>query len=141
LRSEKNVTPGKPLPAKIVAGDWAIVLNHQAATLAALAQLEPAAIEIVESLVEKPEGNVVLVVGAIEIYLPLADLVNLDDERARLTKGLAEAETQIIRLEALLSSSFAEKAPPAVVQKEREKLSCFKETAEKLQSQLRDFGL
>jgi valyl-tRNA synthetase len=141
LRSEKNVTPGKPLPAKIVAGDWAVVLNHQAATLAALAQLEPAALEIVESLVEKPEGNVVLVVGAIEIYLPLADLMNLDDERARLTKGLAEAEAQIIRLEALLSSPFAEKAPPAVVQKEREKLSGFKETAEKLQSQLRDIGL
>ena len=140
LRSEKNVTPGKPLPAKIVAGDWIVILKHQAATLAALAQLDLEALQITERLAEKPEGNVALVVGAVEIYLPLADLVDLDEERARLTKGLAEAESQITRLETLLSSPFAEKAPPPVVQKEREKLTGFKETAEKLRLQLQSLS-
>jgi valyl-tRNA synthetase len=137
LRSEKNVTPGKSLPAKIVAGDWTEELKQQAATLAALAQLNPQSLQIMESLDEKSAGAVALVVGAVEIYLPLADLVNLDEERSRLTKGLTEAESQITRLEALLSSQFVEKAPPAVVEKEREKLAGFNETAEKLRLQLR----
>jgi valyl-tRNA synthetase len=128
------------LPAKIVAGDWSSVLTDQAATLSALAQLDAKALEILPNLPEKPEGNVALVVSGVEIYLPLADLVDLDDERARLTKGLAEAESHITRLEALLSSPFAEKAPPAVVQKERDKLAGFKQTAEKLRLQLQSLS-
>jgi valyl-tRNA synthetase len=114
LRSEKNVTPGKSLPAKIVAGDWTEELKQQAATLAALAQLNPQSLQIMESLDEKSAGAVALVVGAVEIYLPLADLVNLDEERSRLTKGLTEARSQ--SLASSVISQFVE-APPAVVEK------------------------
>jgi valyl-tRNA synthetase len=49
---------------------------------------------------------------------------------------LAEAQSQIERLEKLLASPFAEKAPPDVVQKERDKLTGFKETAIKLKDQI-----
>jgi valyl-tRNA synthetase len=136
LRAEKNVPPGKLLSAKVVAGDWIEVLSYQSATLSALAQLDPQELQIMERLSEKSDGDVALVIGAVEVYLPLADLVNFDDERARLAKGLAAAESQIIRLESLLASPFAEKAPVAVVQKEREKLIAFKDTAEKLRLQL-----
>jgi len=51
------------------------------------------------------------VVGAIEIYLPLVDLVNSEEEHTRLQKDLVEVEGQIQRLEALLASPFTEKAP------------------------------
>ncbi|HAY83528.1 MAG TPA: hypothetical protein DCY42_01015, partial [Chloroflexi bacterium] len=46
----------------------------------------------------------------------------------------------IERLEKLLSSAFAQKAPPEVVQKERERLAGFKDTAEKIASQLNELG-
>ena len=101
-----------------------------------LAVLDPAALTIQESLRVKPEGNIALVVGPVEVYLPLAGLVNIDEERLRLQKDLAETQAQIERLEKLLGSSFAEKAPPAVVQKEREKLAGYRETAEKIRRQL-----
>jgi len=39
-------------------------------------------------------------------------------------------------LEKLLASPFAEKAPPEVVQKERDKLEDYRETAEKIKQQL-----
>ena len=94
---------------------------------------------IMESLPAKPEGSIALVVGPVEIFLPLAGLVDTDEERLRLEKDLAEAQAQIERLEKLLGSSFAEKAPPAVVQKERDKLAGYQETAEKIQSQLDNF--
>jgi valyl-tRNA synthetase len=76
------------------------------------------------------------VAGSVEIFLPLADFVDPAEERARLLKDLAESEMHISRLEKLLSSDFANKAPAGVVQKEREKLAAYKENAEKIKSQL-----
>jgi valyl-tRNA synthetase len=67
-------------------------------------------------------------------------LVDAAEERRRLEKDLAEAVAQIERLENLLASPFADKAPPAVVQKEREKLAGYRETAEKLSAQLAALG-
>jgi valyl-tRNA synthetase len=136
LRSEKNVTPGKKLPATFAAGEWHSILVKQAASIAMLAQLDLKELKIVHTLKEKPASSVVLVVGPVEIYLPMAELVNVNEERARLEKDLEEAENQISRLENLLSSAFAEKAPAAVVQKERDKLTGFMETADKLRLQL-----
>jgi len=92
------------------------------------------------ALEEKPEGHVALVVGAVEIFLPLADMVDSTEERSRLEKDLAEAESQIERLEKLLSSPFAEKAPENIVQAERDKLAGFKETAQKVKAQIKSIG-
>ena len=71
-----------------------------------------------------------------EIYLPLEGLVDTSAERDRLTKALSEAENQATRLEKLLSSSFAERAPAEIVKKEKEKLVSYQETVEKLKKQL-----
>ena len=71
--------------------------------------------------------------GPTEIYLPLTALVDPDEERARLTKDLAE--TQVADRpagETPFDSDFASKAPAPVVQKEREKLAAYKETADKI---------
>ena len=140
LRAEKNVPPGRLLPATVAAGEQMGLIQAQAPVIAALAQLDPGKLSICERLADKPAGHVALVVGAVEIYLPLSGLVDLDEERLRLTKALAEAEGQITRLENLLGSSFAEKAPATVVQKEREKLAGFRETAIKLRGQLEGLG-
>ena len=74
--------------------------------------------------------------GSVEIFLPLAALVDPEEERARLSKELAEAESHIERLEKLLASDFANKAPAQLVQKERDKLAVYKESAEKIKAQL-----
>ena len=84
----------------------------------------------------KPEDAAALVIGPVEIYLPLAGMVDLEQERARLEKELADANSHITRLEKLLASDFSKKAPEAVVAKEREKLATYKETAEKIKAQL-----
>ncbi len=136
LRAEKNVPPTRRIAARLAAGDRAGILRQQAATLANLARLDPGDLTIMEALPEKPEGHIALVVGAVEIYLPLAGLVDSSEERARLLKDLVEVEAQIQRLEALLASPFAEKAPAQVVQKERDKLAGYRETAQKIKSQI-----
>ena len=78
-----------------------------------------------------------LVVGPVEVYLPFSGMVDAEAERARLTKELADTQSQIDRLEKLLSGDFAGKAPAPVVAKEREKLAAYKETAEKLKAQVK----
>ena len=72
-----------------------------------------------------------------EVYLPLAGLVDLAKEKTRLEKELKEAASHIERLEKLLAGDFANKAPAALVQKERDKLTAYKETAEKIKAQLK----
>lgn len=136
LRAEKNVKPGKRIPATLVSAQAAESLKSQARVIAALASIDPDQLVIQEQISAKPEGSIGLVVGPVEIYLPLADLVDSAAERKRLEKDLADALIQIERLDTLLSGSFAEKAPAAVVQKERDKLAAYQETASKLRSQL-----
>ncbi|GAB4454816.1 MAG: valine--tRNA ligase [Anaerolineales bacterium] len=137
LRAEKNVAPSKRIAATFSAGSKLDLLQSQAAVIAALAGLDHSQITIHQSLSDKPKDSATLVVGSIEIYLPLAGMVNAAEERARLEKELKETEAHIARLEKLLAGDFASKAPPPIVQKERDKLAAYKETAEKIRAQLK----
>lgn len=138
LRAEKNVQPGRRLPAILVSVGKAQLLREQVETISALAHLNLAATTISESLSQKPEGSLGLVVGPIEVYLPLTEAVDRTAERRRLEKDLEETRFHIQRLESLLAGPFAEKAPQPVVQKERGRLAHFRETLEKLKRQLVD---
>ncbi len=89
-----------------------------------------------EYLDEKPEGSIALVAGPVEIYLPLAEMVDPEEEKLRLGKDLQETEAQINRLQQLLDGPFAEKAPEKVIQGEREKLAGYLESADKIRAQL-----
>jgi valyl-tRNA synthetase len=137
LRNEKNVAPSKRIAANFSAGTKTGLLKAQAKVIAALSGLNEAELKIEDSLKSKPQDSIALVVGSVEIHVPLAGMVDLANEKARLDKDLKEAEAQIERLEKLLSSDFANKAPGALVQKEREKLAGYKDTAEKIKAQLK----
>ena len=137
LRAEMNVSPSKRLEATIVSAEKSTLLKEQSSVIAALAGLDPALISNLETLPEKPKDSAALVVGSVEIYLPLVGMVDLAEEKSRLEKELKEAQSHIERLEKLLSGDFANKAPAAVVQKERDKLAAYKDTAGKIQAQLK----
>ncbi len=136
LRAEKKVSPAKRIPAAISAGTKTAFLKEQAGVICALAGLDPAGVTVQDSLAARPEQAAVLVAGPVEIHVPLTGMLDMEGERTRMEKELGDMRAQIDRLEKLLGSDFAHKAPPAVVQKERERLEAFKETAEKLKSQL-----
>jgi valyl-tRNA synthetase len=72
-----------------------------------------------------------------EIYMPLDDLVNLDEERARLSKEVGKIEDELGRVQKKLANAdFIAKAKNEVVQKEREKASLFEEKVRTLRSSL-----
>jgi len=137
LRAEKKIPPSTKIPALLVAGERLRILESQKETIAFLANLDSAHFGMVKSKKDKPKGHVSQVVSGVEIFLPIEDLVDQDAEKNRLEKELAEVQSQVERLEKLLSSSFAEKAPDSVVSKERVKLATYKETALKILEQLK----
>jgi valyl-tRNA synthetase len=136
LRTEKRVPPSRKVPVVIAAGERLPVLQSQQMTIAFLASIDPGSFQLESSLVERPQNSVALTVMGIEIYLPLEGLVDTEAERVRLQKELEEIDSQTTRLEALLNSPFAERAPAQVVERERLKLATFKETAARLRDQL-----
>jgi len=137
VRAEKGVAPSKRIAATIASGAKVDLLKEQSKVVASLAGLSESDLIITSLLADKPKDAVALVVGTVEIYLPLAGMVDLAEEKTRLEKELKEAESHIARLEKLLAGDFANKAPAALVQKEREKLAAYKETAEKIKVQLK----
>ena len=85
----------------------------------------------------RPKGAATAVVGAMEVYLPLDDLINLDEERARLAKEVAKMEDEIGRVQKKLGNSdFVAKAKEEVIQKERDKAAQFDEKLRTLRSEL-----
>ena len=74
------------------------------------------------------ERALLLVVDKAQLYIPLADIIDLDEERRRLTKEKEKNQAEIMRLEKKLSNEgFLSKAPAAVVAGERDKLEKYKE--------------
>ena len=137
-RSEYNVEPGKRVTALIAAGEKAKLISRQKDILIALAKLDADTFTVAETLAEKPADALTIVAeGGIEIYLPLAGLVDIAAERARLQKELSQVEQGIARSEKMLANeNFTGKAPAAVVDRERAKLADLQAQAAKLRERL-----
>jgi valyl-tRNA synthetase len=140
LRSERSVEPSRLITAILVGGVLTDLLKSSQQAIAVLAKLDPEQLQIQSSLSMPPLESVPLVVGPIEAYLPLAGMVDLDAERARLTKELDELNVQITRIGELLSGPFSDRAPKEVVKKERKKLASLQDSADKITGQLEALG-
>jgi valyl-tRNA synthetase len=135
LRTEMNCPPGKEVRV-IFCGNEADkeFLREQQPYLRALARVGEVEFRSVDA---RPRGAATAVIGAMEIYLPLDDLVNLDEERARLTKEVGKIEDELSRVQKKLANAdFVAKAKNEVVQKEREKAGLFEEKMRTLRNSL-----
>jgi valyl-tRNA synthetase len=137
VRAERGVGPGRAIVAHLSAAEKTAFYNNHRAILAFLARLDEEQLVIAERL-EPPAEVVTIALGQVACYLPLAGMVDVAAERGRLEKELAEAEAQIGRLATLLAGPFAEKAPAAVVQKERDKLAQLQAVRKEVKGRLRD---
>jgi len=137
-RAEYKVEPGRRIGAIIAAGEEYELLSSQMDVLITTARLDASNMHIASTLKTKPPQALALVVGGVEVYLPLAGMVDLAKERQRLAAEIEEVTTGIAGSEKLLANEdFLAKAPAQVVERERDKLAGYRQRQAKLQERLR----
>ena len=77
------------------------------------------------------------VTNSVELYVPLAELIDLDEEIARQKEEIAKLDKEISRIDKKLSNKgFVEKAPEKVVNEQKEKLADYKSRQAKVQQRI-----
>jgi len=138
MRSELNIPWSANLVAHVIGGDETMLerLAENSATLARMAKIGPAL--TVESV---PDGSAQILVDGVTIAFPLEGAIDLDAERARLSKAVAAAEKDRDSLAARLGNpAFAERAKPEAVEKARADHDARAAEAERLSAALARLG-
>ena len=121
VRNEMNTPLSKPINiiAKVSDAAHYTVLKENESYIARFSNPEEF---VYGEDVEAPSDAVTSVITGAEIYLPLAGLINIEDEIARLEKEAEKLQQEVDRVEKKLSNEkFVAKAPAAVVEAERAK--------------------
>ena len=96
---------------------------------------------IVATLTNRSNAAATVVIGDIEVFVPLAGLIDLDAERQRLSKELTAAQIDAERRRIRLADeTFVGKAPVAIVQRERDSLAAVDAQIARLQQRLVDYS-
>ena len=121
MRAEVNVPPGKKVPATmLVAADLKDGVEANANYIHLMGGISE--LTVLDDSAAKPENAMAAVVSGIEVYLPLAGLIDVEKETARLNKELAAIDKELSRVEGKLGNAgFLAKAPEAVIVKEKAK--------------------
>ncbi|HJR11425.1 MAG TPA: valine--tRNA ligase [Rhodanobacteraceae bacterium] len=122
IRSEMNIAPGKTIPLLLADGD----AEDRRRVEKFSAQIEfLARCEAPRWLQHEAEpAAAAAVVGNLRVLIPLAGLIDLDAERARLSKEIARIEGEKKKSEGKLgNANFVQNAPAEVVEQERTRLT------------------
>jgi valyl-tRNA synthetase len=131
VRSEMNVPPAAQLT--MLMRDAAPVSRARLAThqelIRRLARLD----EVTVDGAAAPKGAVQIVVDEATIMLPLADVIDVSKEHARLTKDIAKLAGEAGKIESKLANEqFVAKAPPDVIEEQRERLAEARQALQRL---------
>ncbi|MBU6247926.1 MAG: valine--tRNA ligase [Xanthomonadaceae bacterium] len=122
IRAEMNIAPGKTIPLLLADGDATDRARAAkfAAQVAFLARVETP--QWIEAGADEPAAAAA-VVGTLRVLIPLAGLIDLTAEKARLAKEIARIEGEIRKCEGKLgNANFVANAPAEVVAQERQRI-------------------
>ena len=134
VRTEMNVPAGAKIPLLIIGAgaDTGTRVESQLATLMRLARLES-----VDYASDAPKGSAQIIVGEATLALPLAGVIDIEVERARLTKEIGKEDAEIEKIDRKLGNEqFVAKAPPEVIEEQRERRQAAVERRERLAAAL-----
>ena len=135
IRSEMDIPPGKPLPVLLqnASDEDKTCFDSNQNFIETLAKL--ASVEWLNAGDAAPESAMALV-GEMQILIPLAGLIDKEAELARLEKEMGKLTVNIDKGEAKLQNpGFVDKAPEAVVEKERQRVAELSKSLQQLQEQ------
>ncbi|KQC11452.1 MAG: valine--tRNA ligase [Smithella sp. SDB] len=137
IRGEMRVPPSIKLKVMVSAGDdeSGKIIDDGKDYILNLANLESLTVEV--GLVE-PKGVATGVIGATRIFVPLAGVVDITGEKARLEKELAKVSKDLEQSSKKLANrDFCAKAAPEIIQKEEDKLKECQEKFNTLENALK----
>ncbi len=136
IRADRHVDPARYVEGYVAADGARPVLEAARSIVESLARVRP--LHLVRDAAEAPKSGVAsAVLAQAQVILPLASLIDLEEERARLSKQMTEAEAEVRRLEAKLgNAAFREKAPAKVVANEEDRLAAAQARLEGLRQRL-----
>jgi len=140
IRGEASIKPSQGIDVVLQDGDQSdrIQASNAEEMLKRLANVT--SIEWLESGVEPPP-NALALVGDLKVMVPLAGLIDVEAERARLAKEVARCESDLQKLAGKLSNeAFVSKAPAAVVEKERQRAKDLEASLATLADQLQQLA-
>ena len=98
-------------------------------------------VEVSAELPESTDGMVSVITDNARMFMPMAELVDLEKERARMEKELANARKQLDgQIAKLANENFVSRAPEKVVNVEREKKAKLEALIENLEESLKNLG-
>ena len=131
IRATKNIHPSKKSELIIVTQDYAEELKALEAVLLKLGFAN--SIKIKDNKKEIPENSIQIITDGIELYMPLAGLIDMEEEKRRIEKEKERLISEVARCEKMLSNpGFINKAPESKINEEKAKLAKYKEMLEKL---------
>ena len=136
IKGEMNIAPGKPLPVLLQHASESDLqlLNTNRYYLDFLARLEK--VTVLQPGQDAPESATALV-GGMKVLIPMAGLIDKATEIARLEKEIGKISDDLARIQnKLANANFVDRAPAAVVQKERARLSAQASARTKLEEQM-----
>ena len=132
-RAQMNVPPSRKAKLFIVS-DYSDSFNQDTAVF--FTRLASAS-EVLFVQNYEDSGSLSVVSDGAKMYIPMAEIVDMEKEKARLEKEKANALSEIERVNKKLSnSSFTDKAPAAVVEAERAKLEKYTEMLKNVEEML-----
>ena len=140
IRGEMRIPPSRKLKALISAADEQAkkAIEAGADYIVNLANLE--SMEVGVNL-EEPPKVATGVVGQVRIYVPLAGIVDISEEKARLEKEMGKVGKDLEQSSRKLANhDFRAKAAPEVIAKEEGKLKSFQEKFTALETALKKLG-
>jgi len=137
-RSEMNVPPSRKSHLIIVT-EKAKAFTDGEKFICKLAYAS--GVEVRAELPESTDGMVSVITDNARMFMPMAELVDLEKERARMEKELANAKKQLDGQNAKLANeNFVSRAPEKVVNAEREKKAKLEALIENLEESLKNLG-
>ena len=137
-RAEMNVPPSRKSHLIIVTGK-AKAFAEGEKFICKLAYAS--GIHVTDKLPESTDGMVSVITDNARMFMPMAELVDLEKERARMEKELANAKKQLDGQNAKLANeNFVSRAPEHVVNLEREKKAKLEALIENLEDSLKKLG-
>ena len=137
-RSEMNVPPSRKAHL-IIATEKKAAFEAGSGYICKLAYASE--VSVVDAPPAGSESMVSVITDNARMFMPMAELVDLDKERARIAKELANAEKQLAGQNAKLENqNFVSRAPEAVVNAEREKKAKLEALIENLRASLAALG-